>query len=252
MSDRLDLLDEKAVYKKTYKVLPGHLDMFGKVKLTEILKDLDDIVGEHAGLLNAGHENNLVKDLFWVISRYKVFVHTLPRLNDELLIRTAICKVEGYQSIRGIQILKGDEILVTVSSSWLLLDLAKRRPQRISEIYQERPTVNILSDEHLYFERIKIPPSSAECYSLQARYSDLDSNDHVNNTRYLEWAFDCLPAELLVSADLRRITTEFLAETKLNEQIKIYCTENSSNQYVVHGINNDSQLKFVILLDYSQ
>ena len=46
----------------------------------------------------------------------------------------------------------------------------------------------------------------------QVRYTDLDQNKHMNNTRYLDWVEDLLPSAFFEAHSLRELTLCYLNE----------------------------------------
>lgn len=48
---------------------------------------------------------------------------------------------------------------------------------------------------------------------------DLDSNRHVNNTRYVQWALDTLPAHFTDTMQVHRIRVDYKKETTLGQKI---------------------------------
>jgi len=55
----------------------------------------------------------------------------------------------------------------------------------------------------------------------QVWYSELDRNGHMNNTRYLDWAMDLLPADFHREHPLRRATLCYLCEIREGDLIRL-------------------------------
>jgi medium-chain acyl-[acyl-carrier-protein] hydrolase len=58
------------------------------------------------------------------------------------------------------------------------------------------------------------PPRSASEYELRidVRPSDLDHNGHINNVRYVDWAFDALPRTLIEGRRCTRLVSRYVRE----------------------------------------
>ena len=54
----------------------------------------------------------------------------------------------------------------------------------------------------------------------QPRYTDLDFNGHVNNTRYLDWCCDALGIDTMRGAYLKHFAVNFDAEVMPMQQIR--------------------------------
>lgn len=57
------------------------------------------------------------------------------------------------------------------------------------------------------------------CARFKVHTGDLDSNRHVNNTRYVQWALDTLPVHLSDQFQPRRIRVDYKKETTLGQQV---------------------------------
>jgi acyl-CoA thioesterase FadM len=60
-----------------------------------------------------------------------------------------------------------------------------------------------------------------EAGERRVRYSDIDYNGHVNNTRYIQWIQDLTEPELLEKADQMRLDINYLRELKIGETVDL-------------------------------
>ena len=68
-----------------------------------------------------------------------------------------------------------------------------------------------------------VAPESLTCAHVHTvRYSDVDPNRHVNNTKYMEWAMDCLPWEVLTQSELRECQMNYNHEALPQDKIELY------------------------------
>jgi acyl-ACP thioesterase len=71
-------------------------------------------------------------------------------------------------------------------------------------------------------EKILVQGSGEEVARFLVRNSDLDMNNHVNNTKYAQWILDSLPVDTLRSGvNLHGYEVNFLAEARLGDEIII-------------------------------
>ena len=56
---------------------------------------------------------------------------------------------------------------------------------------------------------------------FQIRYSDIDSNGHVNNVKYAELALEAVPEDIIKNYTLSRIKIIFEKETKYGDVVTI-------------------------------
>ncbi|MEK7356521.1 MAG: acyl-[acyl-carrier-protein] thioesterase, partial [Bdellovibrionota bacterium] len=57
--------------------------------------------------------------------------------------------------------------------------------------------------------------------TFQVRNSDIDMNDHVNNTKYSQWILDAMPIEWHRKYKLERYQICFLNEAKLGDSVDV-------------------------------
>ena len=70
-----------------------------------------------------------------------------------------------------------------------------------------------------------IPAAHAEQEVLRTvSYSDLDINGHMNNTRYLDWICDLLPAAYHKEHPLKAVTISYMSEALEGQQLHLGIT----------------------------
>jgi acyl-ACP thioesterase len=148
--------------------------------------------------------------------------------------------------IRDFRILNHkEEHLGSVTSSWLIIDTAKRRPSSFKPLDQ---MLDGLSDRHaIRTSAAKLPAlqSPWETFESKVYPSDIDVNGHVNNTRYIRWACDHLGTPMNKPVQIREITLNFLSELHLDDVVEIhrqkFADDNSMLFSIVNkGLNTES------------
>ncbi len=122
--------DQKSKYfVETLIVKEEHLDSLQHVNNQIYLQWVNDIAKSHWAFLTTG---KLDQRFFWVIRRHEIDYLRQALLNDELNIVTWVGETEGVRSVRHVQIKRGEELLVDVKTTWILIDKVNNRPARIS------------------------------------------------------------------------------------------------------------------------
>ena len=57
--------------------------------------------------------------------------------------------------------------------------------------------------------------------SFQVRHSDIDTNMHVNNVKYVAWALETIPKDIVLSCELKNIKVTYIKETTYGETVKV-------------------------------
>lgn len=232
--NKADPIQTKELYEKDYDVSSFLTNARGKLGLYALLNLLQDIAHFHANLLGFGYEDMVAKKTFWVLTRQKLTMNQWPDWDQKIRIKTWIRKGSAAFTNRDFAIyLNGDRIGES-TTTWMTLDADTRRPKLIdySEILSSLNTEKSIS--------VQTDRMSAIEHDLQTlaefkvRNSDIDQNDHVNNTKYAQWVLDAIPFELHQQFELLSYSINFLAETKLNDLIKIQINgplKSSENQF---------------------
>lgn len=183
----------------SYQVHPD-----GKISLTSLADFLQEIAWRHADSADFGR-NLMESNLMWVLSRLDIRVKKSPTWGEKIQAFTAGRGADKLFAFREFLILdQNGEVLVRAMSSWLLLHTETKRPQRPEVVLPARlfdPT----QKPDWQPEKIRILGEEIYQETLKVRYSDLDLNNHVNNTSYILWVENILrennfqPNELLIN-----------------------------------------------------
>ena len=98
----------------------------------------------------------------------------------------------------------------------------------------------------------KIERNDEEQYHKQfdIRYSDIDSNNHVNNVKYVEWAIEAVPIEVVNNYILKRIKVTFEKETTYGNKVLVSATVkeiDNINLKSYHTIRNSEGTELTLL-----
>ena len=133
----------------------------------------------------------------WLLTSWHIEVVRLPRWNEAIRVATWPSRFKGILADRSFAVTDADgKRLLAAVSGWVYTDLAARRPvkppQEVIDGYGAigEPAL----DADYKFSRDGFAPVSAREMLVTRR--DTDTNSHVNNLRYIEWAFDEIPADM--------------------------------------------------------
>ena len=131
------------------------------------------------------------------------------------------------------------------TSSWMMLDLINRKPVLIPDYIDEMKNLNkgrALDDR---FDKLpKLDRIDSEKL-FNVRLSDLDLNQHVNSVNYIEWALECVPADILKGFVLSDVEVTYRAESKYGDIIQSYCqveTDDDGSK-IIHRLQRESDEK---------
>jgi len=192
----------------------------GLLRSFALMNVLQDIAGEHAGLLGFGVDDLAKKGMMWVACRCHVRIHHHLRWHQEATIKSWPSGEKGVMSLRDFEIVDdAGEKLVSASIAWLVIDLKRRRPLRPARAIGEIPVHPERSLE-TEFDEIETLAKVSYRRNFRPRFGEIDMNQHINNAVYLAWAMETVPKDFSLQYVPREIEIAFKAEILLGNEVK--------------------------------
>lgn len=222
------------VFEQQVQIAANHVDCFGRCKSAVLLYLAQEAATGHCDILGLDWDTMASKNLFWAVIRTHVQVERLPRLSETVTVRTWPMPTTRTAYPRAVQILDSrGEVLVSIVSLWVLMDMKTRAmllPGRSGVEVQ-----GISFGTEAAAPGSIVPRQQGEQAQRQVRYSDLDRNGHMNNTRYPDWADDLLSAAFHKDHPVKEFTVCYLAEAKENQQLELTSSLDENGIFQVDG-----------------
>ncbi len=213
-------------------------DCFFDARLAFYFQIVQEAAGNHAAVRGCSipvlHEEGKT----WVITRSKIEIHRYTHWPEQVLVDTwaqTPIRLHLPRVVRALD--EGGEPIFTAKTYWALIDLERGRPCR--------PTTMV--------ERIGLPPaemqmdlsltrrptySESGCTTLATykptiQYLDTDSNQHVNNISYLNWALESLPSEWRNRAKIAEADVSWIRQTFSGDDLTV--VTGSDDEKVLFG-----------------
>lgn len=204
------------VWTETYKVTSFMVNIRKQAGLYAVLSFIQDVGWQHSFHLGI----KLPKHQGWVFTRQKLTMTAWPDWNDVVTLKTWLRQPEGAFVYRDYEIYVEDRLLGTCTSSFTVMDLESRKLalQDWSEypVFWQDPS-KVFSTKP---DKVTLKTECTKVSEFEVRNSDIDLNEHVNNTRYASWILDSLPmSRLKGGVILKRYDVNFLAEMKLGDVV---------------------------------
>lgn len=68
-------------------------------------------------------------------------------------------------------------------------------------------------------------------YTVQRR--DIDTNHHVNNLYYLDYAYEALPLEVFKNNKFSNVEIMYKHQATLGDTLSLFCAHTSNNEYII-------------------
>lgn len=211
-------------FEKEYEVHYYEVEYRLNCTITSIMDYFCDIGGKQSEELGVGIDYLTEKNLAWVFYKYNIKVHRYPKYGEKIKISTIASGFKKFYASRYYEILdENNEKIIEGEGVFLLIDLERRRAVRIPEELYMSYGVDMDVESHIdtsKLEKLNAPMHSSD---FKVRYSDIDSNKHVNNSKYAEWAIEAVPMEIVLNYEMRDLSIIFIKECSYGTTINSVC-----------------------------
>lgn len=236
------------VYRQTVHLSDLHVDCTGRLRPSAILYLAQEAATQHCKELSLDWETLAEKGLFWAVLRHRVQITRLPNREETITVETwpmPTTRSAFPRSTRAVD-KNGNELFRCVSL-WVLMDIQKRTMVLPGKS-------GVIVEGALRGTELTVPgsivPKVMECQRTRfVSFTDLDRNLHMNNTRYLDWIADLLPAQFHQAHPLREFILCYLSETRETEEITLHwqltdgpCLEVEANRSPRQGEEKPSRV----------
>lgn len=209
------------IFKQEFTLSDIHVDCFGRAKPSTLLYLVQEAAGRHCNLLAVDRETLSHKHLFWAVTRNRVQVTRLPKLGETVTVETWPMPTTRVAYPRSVVAYDKDGLeLFRSISLWVLMDDRTRAmilPQNSGVVVDGTLTGTELSVPRAIAAR---PMENAVTKTVG--YSLLDRNGHMNNTRYMDWLDDLLPAQFHKQHPVQEFTVCYLSEALEGQDITLH------------------------------
>ena len=210
----------EAIYQKEFTVDTLVTDCFGRLKPSAVLYYVQEMAGQHFDrmALDPTPEH---KGLMWVIIRHRVQITRLPVKGQTIRLETWPMPTTRVAYPRSVVAYdeEGRELFRSVSL-WVLMDRTSRA--MVLPGKSGIAVSGILRGNELPSPNSLAPVLCSASANRRVCFTDLDVNDHMNNTRYIEWAADLLPSAFHKDHRLQDVTMCYLGEAREGDEVTIF------------------------------
>ena len=208
------------IYEESFLITDNCVDCFGRLKNSMILYFAQEVAGRHFAEISMDYEALAQKGMFWAIIRQKVQITRKPCRGETIRVETWPMPTTRVAYPRSVVAYDeaGNELFRSISL-WVLMDLNSR-----AMILPAKSGIDVLGT--LRGNELAAPASLGpkllgNCRSRSVCFTDLDRNAHMNNTKYLDWIDDLLPAAFHEYHTPKEITVCYLAEARESQNLDI-------------------------------
>lgn len=198
------------------KVRYSEIDENKHLSLQNLLNYFQDCSVFHSHSLGRGM--NALEDYHyaWVLSSWQVCINRLPQIGEEIQTSTWPYEFRGFYGGRNFQMkTKAGELLAYANSLWTFLDMEKGLPVKI--IPEEASAYPLEPKMEMDYapRKIALPKDLETVEQFTIKRHHLDTNHHVNNARYIQFAMNCIPKDVII----KQLRAEYKMQAMLGDTV---------------------------------
>ena len=221
----------KEYLEEKISIRTNDTDFNNRLKLNSIFVFLQDNAAAHADKLHLGYKDLLKNDLGWVLSWVRVEIDKYPKYTDTIKIKTwPKCKYKLYSMRDFLLYDEQGNIIIKASTAWLPVNIKTKRIVDLQSMNIKIPYEPNEDALNVYPEKLNPLKESQIIESKVFKYTDLDLNQHVNNTKYVEMILDCFSKEFHSNHVIKNITVSFQSESFYGDEIEVSISNNPTTE----------------------
>lgn len=209
-----------SVYTTRYFVSTLHSDCFGRCKPSALLRFAQDAAGEHCVLLGTDWDSMAKHRYFWAVIRQRMEITRLPKDGETVTVKTwpmPATRVAYPRATEGYDA-QGNS-LFKIISLWVIMDMDTR-----AMVLPGKSGIDVPGTS--FGTELKAPGGlpafdGSEDMHRTVTFSDLDVNGHMNNTRYLDWICDLLPAAFHKDHPMKAVSICYMSEALEGQSLRL-------------------------------
>lgn len=211
------------VYSTHRKLLADDVTMYRDLRLSVLMRWLQEISIAHTEALGAGRAKTLDKGALWVVCRVRLEIENLPCYDETVTLSSWAGDTMRVLFPRYYEMTdESGTPLVKASAVWLLMD-AKKRKMVFPENYDVVVPGIVTGNEIPLSFGVSLPKQQ-QSKRFKVAYSQVDINGHMNNAKYLDCMDDVLGKDYLASHALKTLEVEFKSEIKYGASVRLEYT----------------------------
>lgn len=221
-------------FEKTIKMTYPECDMRNQLKLSGIMRHIQEVSGEHLEALHLSHGQLWAEGFVFLLTRVGMRITRKPEALEAIRVVTKPRAPKGVQCMRDVYFYdEAGAELIYAQTAWALTDPIAHKLRRPKELPHEIPLEPVEIDYALVRERLKRPENAQPAGVRCVNYSDIDCNMHMNNAVYADIVCDFLPLKLHRDHDLTEFHIGFVGEVRLGDELTLWRAHQESGGYYI-------------------
>lgn len=184
----------------------SEIDHRGRITLPAIVNYFQDCCTFHSEDIGQSGSELKKENHAWILSYWQIVVDRYPKMGEKVKICTWPTNFKGFLGDRNFQMLDEDgERVAYANSVWVYMDIEKGRPVKAPQEMVELYGVEEPLEMDYEPRKVKGAECVTELASFPVRRYHIDTNEHVNNSQYIQMAMEVLDKDVKI----RQVRVEY-------------------------------------------
>ncbi|MCM1106002.1 MAG: thioesterase [Blautia sp.] len=187
------------MYEFDSRVRYSEVDAGGELTWQALMDYFQDCSVFHSEQHNIGIDYLKEQHMAWMLSSWQICRNRMPRLAELVTVQTWAYDMKGFYGYRNFSINdSGGKRLAYANSVWILVDTKSGRPMRIPMEMPEKYGMEERLPMDVCGRKLAVPGEYGEKEPFVVPSYFIDTNQHMNNSRYVQVALQYVPKDFSV------------------------------------------------------
>ena len=237
-------------FNHTFNVAYSEISSKGTLKISGLANYFQSLAVAHSDAAGWPVEKLMEQHRGWILLHYQIKIKELPRDNEQVTAHTWAAGYRRAQADRDFCLCdsEGNE-LAYASSRWVVMDIDRRRPAKLDPDFFSSYSIEGGRDVAEAEYKITIPEEAEEVSrdTFTVKRRDTDTNGHVNNAIYIDWAIDSIPDDLYDNGDPSELRITYKKECRRGARVMDICRRYGNKVYSTFVDADDPEKVFCIV-----
>lgn len=236
-------MEDQNIFEREFKIESYLTDSKGFLAPNQLLLLMQEVAWAHVDKHHIGWDYLSQFNQFWALTRMHVKIIRMPKWNETVTVKTWGKLSELVTHYRDHEITDQEgNVIVAATSTWVILDFTTGKPQRVENL----PTY-LYVNEHRNAIVENAPKIKALNFPAEERiykpvvFSDIDVNQHVNNSKYLQFTIDSFDFNYVKDHHLSEIFLNFIWQAKQGDFYAVQSVEIESNNFITGIFSKENE-----------
>lgn len=204
------------MYKINGRVRYSECGIDNKIKLPAIINYFQDCTTENSETIGVGQDYLVDRKRAWILNSWQVEILRRPQVRESIEVSTWATGFKGVFGPRDfcMKTAEGEE-LARAHSLWVYIDTESGRPIKPTDeeiaVYEVGEPIPM----EAVSRKIKVPEGAVELDTFPVHKYHIDTNRHVNNSKYVELACEALPEDF----EVKKLRVEYKKAAVLGDRM---------------------------------